>query len=529
LVEEAIGSAGEAIDASGVATGDISVLKGLLAIEVAPNVEEAPKVEVAPDEGKLRAMGTGCDEAKRKSIRDLQKQVRYSLTPVQLDSEMRKYAVPILAAAAFLDYVRSGDEGVLDDSFQKLIDFAVQEASVRIYRKWQWEQEAKGYGTVVWPITEGSYKEKHEAQIKALRDAGGVPMALAKAGDVVCIEEVRTLINRMRKLECLEPDRDVVARMVNKEIEEANRKGIKTTETEACKAGIEACEAAIRARVTDRANGLAEEMRGDLKEELQVRSPEVWRAMKMYFDGQQKGAQRALVRLALERLEAALDAYIAKEFDPEKECEDDLDTRWLWLLDRSDAKCTAGVLLKAAYRPVVDYFWTSGGDKDGKDLAVSVYRNLASQPGLESSLLIFNVGLGGSWVTDSWRNDKNEFWVSRTEGGESGRYVAMTVLDKIGLAIGNGADAESRWEFGLFAGGFLDALVRTTADVGEEKRFWLAGLTGGWTRMSGTDFGIEWHLAAALPYELGEAGDQTGLAIGAAIVVPMYWVLDEEE
>lgn len=73
------------------------------------------------------------------------------------------------------------------------------------------------------------------------------------------------------------------------------------------------------------------------------------------------------------------------------------------------------------------------------------------------------------------------------------------------MAVYKDFDRHKVFELGLFAGGFLVALVRTAADEGEERRYWLGGANVGWTRINGADIGVEGHIAAAMPFEFDKS------------------------
>jgi hypothetical protein len=123
--------------------------------------------------------------------------------------------------------------------------------------------------------------------------------------------------------------------------------------------------------------------------------------------------------------------------------------------------------------------------------------------------VIFNVGMGANYIMGS-----DATW------GEHG-YGTLTLLDKFGLTFYRRDWRAFRFETGPFVGGFLDALIRTAADTGEARRYWLLGYTAGLPKMWSADFGVELHAAAAMPFDLS---NHYGFALGGALVVPFNFV-----
>ncbi len=173
------------------------------------------------------------------------------------------------------------------------------------------------------------------------------------------------------------------------------------------------------------------------------------------------------------------------------------------------AACGVYVLLQGAYYPVADFLW-AGGTQEVENLAERVYTNLLETKALDSVPLVLNVGLG---VSSVWLDDDT--------------FGSATLIDKIGIALYKDFSPRKIFEVGLFVGGFLDALVRTAADSGEANRYWILGLNAGWTRLRGTDVGFEVHGGLAMPFEFEP--DQIGFVAGAAIVIPFSIVFDEED
>ncbi len=172
-----------------------------------------------------------------------------------------------------------------------------------------------------------------------------------------------------------------------------------------------------------------------------------------------------------------------------------------------DAACAAQVLVRAAYQPVVDFVEQGARSAGATKLADGVYRELMESPALSSTPVIFNVGLGANLVAGP------------------DRFAALTVLDKIGVAFLKITDPRWQFEMGPFAGGFLDALVRTAAGEGKDRRYWLLGYTVGFPRIGGFDLGLEVHAGAAMPFSSGSG--PVRFVAGGALVVPFSVVFDK--
>ena len=233
--------------------------------------------------------------------------------------------------------------------------------------------------------------------------------------------------------------------------------------------------------------------------------------------GDDAGATRALARLGADFLvnevDALLDSFLGTS---DASCEQKTKSESIFV--GLEAACSLRVLLQGAYRPIADWYFQQGGNStgDSSSLATSVYTNLIESPALDTTPIILNVGLGGTFVTGF--NDA-QTW------GPNG-YAAMTLLDKIGVAFYKYNDKAYRFETGPFVGGFLDALIRTAANDGTSQRYWLAGYTVGFTRVSSVDLGLELHAGAAMPFTLSDT-HHYGLALGGAVVVPFNFVFQQ--
>jgi hypothetical protein len=165
-------------------------------------------------------------------------------------------------------------------------------------------------------------------------------------------------------------------------------------------------------------------------------------------------------------------------------------------------------VVEAAFAPLVDLF--SGGDRQAilGNLANQAIKHVYEDESLNRTMLLVRLGLGATW---SHYRDENA-------------QVGLTLLDQFGLAYKWGGTHE--YYLGGFAGGFLDALVRTQQD-GTKRNFWVTGATAGLTKFSESfPLGIEFHAGAALPFENLYSG-RHGLMWGASLIVPIDLVLDD--
>jgi hypothetical protein len=234
------------------------------------------------------------------------------------------------------------------------------------------------------------------------------------------------------------------------------------------------------------------------------------RCARALAEGDTAAARLVLLRAGSDLLAAHLEAVTAEMVGAsEVRCREDRRARTIF--SGLGAGCAVHALLKGAYRPVAEYYWAGGTDAEG--LATAGYRGLLADEALRYTPIILNVGLGATVVA------------GRASQWGTGGYAALTVIDKIGVAFYKRLDERNPFEVGAFAGGFLDALVRTAADSGTEHRYWLLGVTAGWPRLGGLDLGLELHAGAAMPFELSSRAAY-GFAAGAAMVVPFETVLE---
>jgi hypothetical protein len=228
--------------------------------------------------------------------------------------------------------------------------------------------------------------------------------------------------------------------------------------------------------------------------------------------GDVTAARKALLRLGIDELVEQVDV-MSTEFLGVSEASCATTVRERWITGMSSG-CAAHLLIRSAYHPIADYYWEHGiSEKDVPAVAQGVYRELLSTPYLDYTPLILNLGLGATYIS----GNANAF-------GTHG-YGALTVLDKFGLAIYKYSGPVNRFEAGFFAGGFLDALVRTLANEGKSERYWLLGAAAGWPRLFKLDLGFEAHFGAAMPFDL--TSNHYGFATGGAFVIPFNYLFDE--
>lgn len=166
-------------------------------------------------------------------------------------------------------------------------------------------------------------------------------------------------------------------------------------------------------------------------------------------------------------------------------------------------------VIQAAFEPLTEIF--AGGDRQVilTNLANQALTHALEDQALNRTPLLVRVGLGATWT--------------RFEG--AGNKVSLTVLDQFGLALKGGGVHELY--VGLFAGGFIDALIRTQTD-GSARNFWVTGATAGVTRFSETlPLGLELHAGGALPFTDLAHGPRSWMA-GLSLLVPIDLVLDDD-
>jgi len=229
------------------------------------------------------------------------------------------------------------------------------------------------------------------------------------------------------------------------------------------------------------------------------------------LEGRPEGMRRLLAGAGAVFLVSQVDA-LTKRFISKTGTDCESDVRTVSIFDPLAAACSAQVLIQGAYRPIAEYVAQGGDMSDAPALSSSIYRGVLQQPALAFTPLILNVGLGAQYID------------APITGASGESFIGLTLLDKIGVAFVKHNGESSQFEWGMFVGGFLDALIRTAADT--EQKYWLLGTTLGWPRIGDTDLGFEVHGALAIPFTFNE---DPRLTLGAAIVVPFSAVLDDDE
>lgn len=228
------------------------------------------------------------------------------------------------------------------------------------------------------------------------------------------------------------------------------------------------------------------------------------------LEGRVDVARRRMMRVGADFLVVQVDTLTVRVVGSEAARCQEQAPEWRSILNPLGAACTAQLLIQSAYHPIADYLSEGGLSAPGAArLADTTYRQVLQSPLLASAPVILNVGLGANWVG-----------VNRP--GED--FVALTLIDKFGLALLKYNGPQYGFEVGPFVGGFLDALVRTAA--GREEKYWLGGLTVGFPRMAGWDVGVEAHVGGAFPFTFHA---DPRLTVGASVVVPFSTVFDSEE
>jgi hypothetical protein len=232
-------------------------------------------------------------------------------------------------------------------------------------------------------------------------------------------------------------------------------------------------------------------------------------------------ARKLLLQASTEFLESQVIGYTTRLLGPKAEkCDTKEDGTWRFIWKGFEGVCAVKVLIEGAYMPIAEFVWADDFTFTADSAAAlsnKSYQSLIASPALGQTLILFNVGLGMNIVVGR----SGHAFSADPDHPERGGFVALTLLDKLGLNLLKYRSAKYQFEAGAFVGGFLDALVRTAADTPD--KYWLAGVTAGWTRMGGLDFGLQVHAAAALPFSFHS---DPRPAIGVAMVVPFSYVFE---
>jgi len=421
-------------------------------------------------------------------LEQLRSQARHLATPIRVHSALHRYGVAGLAAAAILDYARTNDDAQLEADVRATLTFAAEELALAARTSLDLRAEAMDRNKRIQKLRTHadarSICEVQDFMQLAFRQGGATPAA-AGAGTCFSLAENK--------------DRPVAPLVLPAAL------GVPDGRIRA---------EALAARLDPIRKLIAGMSRSTVFTE--ARAAGLLRAARYFAEGNAAAARTTVARLGVDLLVEQVDLRTAEFFaTTDAHCDDEVRTTSIF--SGLGAACAAQVLIKSAYYPMADVLWEAGvGSMSSAEVASRAYRSLQDSDHLDFAPLILNVGLGGNYITGF---SSSSIW--------SGGYGAFTILDKYGVAFWRRRTPRSRYEFGLFAGGFLDALVRTIADSGEEERFWLLGLTAGAPRWRGLDLGLEVHAAVAMPFQLDQSG-RYGLALGAAVVVPFDLLFDGE-
>lgn len=446
-------------------------------------------IDLAPLDRLLEVEARCQDESDAARLRELRRYVRYFTAPLRVRQALARYGTGALAAAAALDHVRTRDAAGLERDLHRTLVYAA--ATLAQYR-------------LVDFVLRG------EAETGTRLRAKDVPLL----GDALAACEVAalgvllgaTLPPSDRQIPVPEGQCLSLVDGKPRPWQQPDARPPTTPPDEWLRLKGPAL-VSLLGFLSDKGAGGADRD----AQRPQVSELVIARVANALAEGEGASARQVLLRAGVDLLAEHLEAVTSDVVGAsEARCRDDLRARSIFT--RLGAGCAVHALVTGAYRPVVEYYWAGGRDAAG--LATAGYRGLLARQSLRYTPLILNVGLGATWVTGS----------SATWG--HGGYAALTVIDKIGVAFCKRLDERTTFEFGAFAGGFVDALVRTATDSGKEHRYWLLGLTAGWPRVRGLDVGLEVHAGAAMPFELAR-GSSYGFAAGAAMVVPFDTFLAE--
>jgi len=445
-------------------------------------------IDASPMEGLLSYKPDSCvnQDAKEK-IRSFKRQTLYALSPIRVQESLSHYGVAALAAAAIIDYVRTDDE----EAFQKnlLQTYAYGLAQIA-YRRLVLNKLAE-------ELSNPSEKRLDSTTLPSFKDA-------ERTCEVAVVSSLLGLNSEKDSDGCYSI---ALSTRIAHQALTPSAENIPSRDW-----------LAKHASDLDKAFGALLVQQVELATST-VAMPDtaiLFRVGNALRNGKLASASEILVRPGVSFLTDSLDTLTSSWLKADyAECSDN--ARVVSIFSHSQGKCALQLLIASAYRPIADYYGESGGVKrESSEVAQDVYDNLMKSPAINRLPIIFNVGVGANHIMGH-----SSVW------GDNG-YSALTVVDKVGVAFLKKTHADYEWEFGAFAGGFLDAVVRTAANTGKSERYWLLGLTGGWTRLPHFPFGIEVHLAEAMPFRL-DSGGRYGLTIGAAIVVPWNVFLGVEE
>jgi hypothetical protein len=413
------------------------------------------------------------------SARLLVSQAQYLHAAVTLHHMVRRHAATLLALATVLDLVRSGD----------------QEALVRHSR----EIGEQLVDRLQWHVCE---------QVSDLATCDGLATRKVPTCEVAI---ARALFER-RDLatvgECF-----LLASAVTCTSFEPTRLPAGTTQGAGGVCHVPALALTDRTQLVTLLLGVLDDAAATSDPEIRPVLMAAAKIARLAASGDPRGAIKVIARLALDAMLDKVKTVAETQLGADRErCTRKL--RRSSILSGGDARCAVLLLVvDGAYEPIIEYLREGGVDGEAAaTVANASYRRLLESDLLAGSPIILNVGLGVTAIEgDAWGAD---------------RYVALTVVDKFGLALVRQHLAWGTFEVGPFVGGFTDAIVRTIAD--EDKKYWLAGGALGVTDLGAYGLGLEMHLGWAMPFTLDKGWtDDVGVAVGAALVVPWKDYLED--
>ena len=432
-------------------------------------------IDVSPMENLLAAYSPdNCANAGgRKVLSKMRKFIRYIVSPIKLRDQLSKYGLSALVSAALIDYVKTDDELTLRRNLFQAYVYSVSQVAYRKLVMAKLSEEMETSSKRITSKTIPTIAEaKKTCEVRTINSFLGLPDKYAQ--QETCFSIATSTISKFQP---------IIASAISSDVLIHHSDELKRVLNVVLKQDITLSSSTVNIQDMD----LIKQVGGALGR------------------GNLTVVSTLLLRNGAEFLNQRLDMFANKWIDAEGQCEQTEKSSSIFRPPQS--KCVLRLLVLSAYHPILD-FYLQNAQGDTKDVALSIDKVLLASPAITKLPIIFNVGLGANYIrghSSVWGNDG---------------YSALTIIDKTGLAFYKESAENSEREFGVFAGGFLDALARTAADSGTSQRYWLLGLTAGWTRFSASfPEGIEFHVAEAMPFQLNSS-DHYGEVIGCAFVVP---------
>lgn len=413
----------------------------------------------------------------KKKIARLKDAVNYLIAPIKMHQAISEYGPAALGAAALIDYARTNDEAEFRRNLVRILGYEFNRATYKRLILGRLLKESSDdpltrvtiQGLSALPPVETVCELRDVEIIIGLPRTTQGPVCYSLAtGSLVAVSTLATVATGIPSSEWLQQHAGTLESAANRLL------------------SVKVSSAVVLS--VPEAEALSETIRYLKRGKLDVATSFI---------------VQSAVEFLVDRTSAAAKDWLQVKTD---DCLSNAHSHWTFL--GWDRGCTLYVVAQSAYGPLVDYF-TIQASSNGQtaEVAQSFYENLLASPALARLPIILNVGLGVNVIRGS-----DAVWGSR-------KYATFTVIDKIGLAVYKRTAPNYEFEIGPFAGGFLDALARTASNDGKSNRYWLLGGTMGFPRMFGWPFGLEVHVAEAMPFTLN-AKDHYGLAYGGALVIP---------